>query len=778
MDSPLYGHNLYFSNDYILSARMFYLVHEAAAKCSNKMIMLFNDIDTLGDLIDFAQELKNKIYLETIDNIIRRINKKHNIINKDHFKNECDGIWGKFESIFTELIEVYLDSSNDKILAQKYHEHKLTSLELNKNVTSSPEDTAMNIVNTNFANLTIDKVNSILNIDNFSNTKMNINSMMRKILQEKKYIALLADAIHEDIMNVLPALLTAYKKHINFSMCYSKDDYENAENIAVRIEDSLVPEEKLKPYISKMIYLSPFNPKSYSVSYYLLGDENNELENLASVLEVDIDFSKFKAAEEKARAFFGDVYPLIEKQFNHNIFYKQTKGLLGLSLDKLLLQCKYLFSEKLQLKLLSKLEKNNILSFDIINNLFGCYHSKNEVPLLIYDNSVTSDFMDGFILTDKSIYFSTGAIFDIKNIKSLTITPFFIEIDNIKVPIPFLSLNELDLKELQDFFDYFLLLNKYYILNNLNSSNKNKPNNLTDSKGSALYLDEIFNIFHDNELKNYIVFNSKDLYSEKKFYNAIESYACLGPDEIPILCFDNTALGSAKAGCLITTKGIHVHNSYLNPKRFLFCDIYSIEINRIFPHNIYINNYEIQTTSLTSTASKQRFCSLLNKIKMDLTSSDILTPRDTFKNIDLENSTNLVIHIRSILNVYSLNHELQKSLLLYSVDPKVQKKFENAADYYASLDHLELPFLCYDNTVFGSAKEGLLVTSKGIFAHNSFSKPQSFHYRDIYSIYMGGTSDNTLFINNYELQTTMLCSYESKMILCRLLNYICEHIKK
>jgi hypothetical protein len=81
-----------------------------------------------------------------------------------------------------------------------------------------------------------------------------------------------------------------------------------------------------------------------------------------------------------------------------------------------------------------------------------------------------------------------------------------------------------------------------------------------------------------------------------KFNNALNSYAKLCEDEIALILFDNTAFGSAKDGCLISTKEIHVHNTFSSAKFFSFDTIQSIELKGTFSKDLFINGYEVQTT--------------------------------------------------------------------------------------------------------------------------------------------------------------------------------------
>ncbi|MCG4734839.1 hypothetical protein L0M92_14635, partial [Casaltella massiliensis] len=65
---------------------------------------------------------------------------------------------------------------------------------------------------------------------------------------------------------------------------------------------------------------------------------------------------------------------------------------------------------------------------------------------------------------------------------------------------------------------------------------------------------EVYSLLEEN-LKKYIYFEGS-IEGNRKIKNAIASYANLNSKENIIFCFDNTVLGSAKDGFLLTDKGI------------------------------------------------------------------------------------------------------------------------------------------------------------------------------------------------------------------------------
>ena len=90
---------------------------------------------------------------------------------------------------------------------------------------------------------------------------------------------------------------------------------------------------------------------------------------------------------------------------------------------------------------------------------------------------------------------------------------------------------------------------------------------------------------------------NKDEKTQKKFSNAIQHYAMLYPGEYPIICYDNTILGSADSGLVATTHGIYIKNNNKNNYIYLrYEEIQSIEYNdKMILGEIIINGkYEVK----------------------------------------------------------------------------------------------------------------------------------------------------------------------------------------
>ena len=118
-------------------------------------------------------------------------------------------------------------------------------------------------------------------------------------------------------------------------------------------------------------------------------------------------------------------------------------------------------------------------------------------------------------------------------------------------------------------------------------------------------------------LEKIFAYSPSNKKTNEKFVNAITYYATLEKSEIPILCFDDTAFGSSKNGCLVTTRGIYIRNMMVATKFFKHIEIERIELRGFFNKELFVNDYEIQTVLLHDSKSKEILDSLLTQIVND-----------------------------------------------------------------------------------------------------------------------------------------------------------------
>ena len=107
--------------------------------------------------------------------------------------------------------------------------------------------------------------------------------------------------------------------------------------------------------------------------------------------------------------------------------------------------------------------------------------------------------------------------------------------------------------------------------------------------------------------------------------------------------------------------------------------------------------------------------------------------------------------------LYETGTDKVKKLYFCSLqDSKSQKKFMNAVTAYAKLVPHEIPILCFDDTVFGSAKDGFLVTTHGIHIHNQIETSAKFvSFKNTESITLNERFAQSELVINNEVKAVM-----------------------
>ena len=135
-----------------------------------------------------------------------------------------------------------------------------------------------------------------------------------------------------------------------------------------------------------------------------------------------------------------------------------------------------------------------------------------------------------------------------------------------------------------------------------------------------------------------------------------------------------------------------------------------------------------------------------------------------------------VLKVEIARRIYALANlpECKFKMYVYyysSYDKKVFKKFTNAINYYAKIDEQsEIPLVCLDTTVMGGAEDGMLISTKGIYVHNSYeSGSLFFHFNDIKSLKF---NSKNIFINDKKINIGAMSSSDIDRF-CTLINTIC-----
>lgn len=288
-------------------------------------------------------------------------------------------------------------------------------------------------------------------------------------------------------------------------------------------------------------------------------------------------------------------------------------------------------------------------------------------------------------------------------------------------------------------------------------------------------------------LQNKPEFNMSGLYyycdeqnkSKEKFAKALASYVHLkygeNKGEYPLICYDDTMFGSAEDGFTVTTKGIYWHNLGEDGEFLVeFPDLHLKCVKK----NLYFNDMKISTAGLNEK-KVENLRELIDKLRKLFAGSNNPTSNNIPQENDSEISDDeLVSRIKEILPTWRNTKKFNfKSHIYYYGDTgKSEQKFQNALKSYVHLKNGEVPLICYDSTTFGSADEGLTMTTKGIhICKDSSSTPIFISHNEISKIELRGFLSKDLYINDIKIDKSGLSSSQLSAF-CEILQMLQERI--
>lgn len=168
-----------------------------------------------------------------------------------------------------------------------------------------------------------------------------------------------------------------------------------------------------------------------------------------------------------------------------------------------------------------------------------------------------------------------------------------------------------------------------------------------------------------------------------------------------------------------------------------------------------------QTESQTQSDRAEKIKSKPTHTQSSAVENELLVEEVTYRKRKLDELTMAdcnEISRKFLRKLYESGTDKVKKLYFCSLqDSKSQKKFMNAIKAYARLVPHEIPILCFDDTFFGGAENGFLVTTYGIHINNHNETLAKFvSFKDIASITLNeGFAQSELVINN-EIKAVMM----------------------
>ena len=247
-----------------------------------------------------------------------------------------------------------------------------------------------------------------------------------------------------------------------------------------------------------------------------------------------------------------------------------------------------------------------------------------------------------------------------------------------------------------------------------------------------------------------------------KLNNVYSTYAKEMQDsEIEYILFDNTLWGGAREGFLVTSEYIYVHNAYEDEFRIKINDIEKVLYK---DDNLYIYDKKVSIIQV-SNEEKYNFRNIVEYILYRIKYREMINPSDSVANGNNIETTTINKSDENKENISSsiVNEDMMKEINLIKTEfdyvayikkyisttkipklcnriyvngesPSVLTKFNNALNTYLSKAPDEFPCVIYDDTLFGSAKDGFTLTSEAIHFRNCGEKPVRINYSDINSI--------------------------------------------
>ncbi|MGN7360471.1 hypothetical protein ACTHPF_21425 [Paenibacillus sp. SAF-054] len=469
---------------------------------------------------------------------------------------------------------------------------------------------------------------------------------------------------------------------------------------------------------------------------------------------------------------------------NGNYFYEMLEETMEedeldeLSVEGLLYHCKLLLRPDLHRHFPSILEENELGRFDNAIRTYAVIDRDQERPLLLFDNTIFSSGKDGFLVTDKHLYMKGRSTIAWKNVQQIECGSNHITINKQRMPLTWSVLSVQDIRMVEQLLKFCCMALMAYAMQTTDSDSyeefMSEGKIIIETEAEAIdYSSRLLAAFADSGWSRHVFGLSPDPKVIKKMGQAVQSYAQLLPGEIPLIVYDNTAFGSGKDGCLLTNKRICIKNPFAKPQSYSYYSVSVIELRGI-GKDLFINGFEVAVTMLTSDDAKIKFCAMLNRMRNDLAEEKVHGEEGAAAEGGGFSYPRLA---KSLLERSILGSDLSRKLFLYEKGAKNEKKFQNAFSAYAALQPDEIPMFLYDDTAFGSAKQGLLASSEALYIRNTMSQGVRFRWGDIHTIELRGAFSKELFINNYKVDATLLSSNDSKGQLCGLLNEIWVAVK-
>lgn len=326
-------------------------------------------------------------------------------------------------------------------------------------------------------------------------------------------------------------------------------------------------------------------------------DEYRRIFVVAKIIEIEAPMEEIVSfMDETASLENKKLMETLKLNLYGNKFYELMSDLLNcgsIDIDDIILELSNIISIDLGKKLFFK----DITAgySEKLSNACGSYVleiDKAEEVLFVYDNSRFGSAKEGFILTDKGIY-----------CKNRMGTPWFMELkyidtikakENNKILINNRIIELAHIKTKEQLYEMRDLLELAIFMNSMDATVQIEED--VDKSPILNYIMELLNSIKSENLRKFLYMHTEGKIAEKKFNNAVNSYADLDENEKPLLLFDNSVFAFGNTGFLVTTKNIYSKEAMGKSIRFNLGAVYKIKFKS---GNFYINSVLLKLNGLT-----------------------------------------------------------------------------------------------------------------------------------------------------------------------------------
>ncbi len=293
--------------------------------------------------------------------------------------------------------------------------------------------------------------------------------------------------------------------------------------------------------------------------------------------------------------------------------------------------------------------------------------------------------------------------------------------------------------------------------------------------------DVTFDEFVDNIKNRYgsilkrLYFSGTDDGVEKKIKNAIKSYANIDEDESIICCFDSTVFGSASDGFLMTDYGLYVHNLFGEAQELSWDELEFVSTRKNGgDEKVIINTDSSDIINIELYRDESEYVkNLLVEVAEYINNHEDLG--NDVDDDDEEDDDDLSQYISTV----HANFECTAVYFL-NANKKANEKIKKALAAYGGDAVNDFPICCYDNTLFGGADDGFILTDKRICVHNIGESGKSIEYKCVECVELTKNENGIVINSNNGEKICVSVQFGSEDIgkMKKLIEYVVRTLKK